>query len=59
MIVNIKIGVYLLSVAAIITNPHTTIFFISYTGTRTDIIGSFEKKKDLVEIALINALCYW
>lgn len=45
MIVNIKIGVYLLSVAAIITNPHTTIFFISYTGTRTDIMGSFEKKK--------------
>lgn len=44
MIVNIKIGVYLLSVAAIITNPHT-IFFISYTGTRTDIMGSFEKKK--------------
>lgn len=58
MIVNTKIGVDLLQLRQLL-QIHTQQFFSLVILEQEQILWAVSKKKDLVEIALISALCYW
>ena len=57
MIVNTKIGVDLLQLRQLL-QIHTQQFFSLVILEQEQILWAVSKKKDLVEIALISALCY-